>query len=185
MEILFAVLVLALLAIGLLNRKKEKKEWLKEERFEESGDWLDKRSGERGTYGSLDEEMEANRLYIAQKGKVSELAQSIQGLFFAQSTDFQSLSDDKIKQIHAFCKSEITVFFEQIEAWTSGKQPLTLSPEVPELALQPEIKKLILNFVFERFPKLLDLEIEQIKQVDQSAGHLAHRMLYEVAKMSV
>jgi hypothetical protein len=185
MEILFAVLVLALLIIGLLNRKKEKKEWLKEERFEESGDWLDKRSGERGTYGSLDEEMEANRAYIAKKGKVSELAQNIQGLLFAQSNDFQTLSDERIKQHLSFCKSEITVFFDQIEAWTSGKQSPTLSPEVPELALQPEIKKLVLDFVFERFPKLLDLEIEQIKQVDQSAGHLAHRIRYEVAKLGV
>ncbi len=185
MEILFAVLVLALLVFGLLNRKKEKKEWVKEERFEESGDWLDKRSGERGTYGSLDEEMEANRLYIAQKGKVSELAQNIQSLLFSQNNEFHNLSDDKIKRIHAFCKSEISVFFEQIEAWTSGKQSPTLSPEVPELALQPEIKKMILDFVFERFPKLLDLEIEQIKLVDQSAGHLAHRIRYEVAKLGV
>jgi len=183
MEIIFAIAVLALLAIGLLNRKKQKKEWVKEERFEESGDWLDKRSGERGTYGSLDEEMEANRLYIAKKSKVSELALSIQAAIFAQSVDFQKLNQDQIKSHLAFCKAEIAGLFELFDQWMNGKQVATPKQMPPESEFHAPLKKLVMDFSFERFPKLLDLEIEEIQKVDLSAAEMVSKILAEAARL--
>lgn len=183
MEIAFGLLVLALIILGLRNRKKEKKEWVKEERYEESGAWIDKRSGERGTYGSLDEEMEANRRYIAQKSKISELALALQSFCFAKRPDFQSLSDRQIKQHLAYCKSEISALFDlaenMIKDQAAGIAESDFSPNEPSVAL----KKQILNFAFERYPKLLDLEIELIQKFDLAAAHVASKILAEIDRL--
>lgn len=183
MEFLFAILVLALLVLGLRNRKKSKKEWVKEERYEESGAWIDKRSGERGTYGSLDEEMEANRLYIAKQGKISELALAAQAYCFEQIIDFQHFNDKQLKAHLAFCKSELNGLFETVEAFTKGaKIPIPERSVAPNESTQG-LKKVLLDFSFERFPKLLDLEIEQIQQFDQLTAQAAQRILAEIERI--
>lgn len=183
MTILFGVLVLALLVLGLQNRKKERKKWVKEERFEESGDWLDKRSGERGTYGSLDDEMEANRKYIAQQSKISELALAVQSVLFEQSADFQTLHETQIKQHLLFCKSEFLALFQNYDRFIAGEHPAISKVNLPEHALRPVLKKMILDFSFERFPKLLDLEIDRIQQIDQMADQVASKILSEPGKI--
>ncbi len=175
MEILFALLVLALVVLGLRNRKKQKKEWVKEERYEESGGWIDKRSGERGTYGALDEEMEANRHYIAKQSKISELALAVQGILFTQSRDFHRLSDQQVKSHLAFCKSEIGGLFEYIEQITNGRTVNIAETSFAPDVLRAALKKQVLDFSFERFPKLLDLEIEQIQKFDLAAEQVAER----------
>ena len=184
MEIAFALLVLALIILGLRNRKKEKKEWIKEERYDERGAWIDKRSGERGTYGSLDEEMEATRQYIARQSKVSELALAVQSFCFAQHDDFQNLSNEKKKKHLAFCKSEIAGLFEQGEELTNGRSVSLADTSFQPNALRSGLKKLVLDFSFDRFPKLLELEIEQIQQFDLAAEQMSNRVLAEIDRLS-
>ncbi len=183
MEIAFALIVLALIILGLRNRKKEKKTWIKEERYEESGDWIDKRSGERGTYGSLDDEMEANRQYIARQSKVSELAIAVQASCFAQQADYQNLTTDQLKRHLAFCKSELNGLLEQIEHLLKGRGLLIAESTLPPNELIRVLKKQVLDFSFERFPKLLDLEIEQIQRFDQAAEQVAGRIWGEIARL--
>ncbi len=183
MEIVFAVLVLLLIIAGLRNRKKEKKEWVKEERYEESGDWLDKRSGERGTYGSLDEEMEANRLHIGLQSKINALAQQIQNTCFTQHPDFHTRSNEQVKKHLAFCKAEIRGLFEQMDALIQSRPINIAEKDLVPNDLRVVLKKQVLEFSFESFPKLLDLEIEQIRQFDTAAEMLAQKILAEIDRM--
>jgi len=183
MEIVFVLIVLVLIILGLRNRKKEKKEWVKEERFEESGAWIDKRSGERGTYGSLDEEMEANRLFIAQKSKVNELMQAIQSFYFAQYPGFHSLSDAQIKGHLALAKSECSRLFEQINDLLEGGNISVASADSQPGELRSALKKAVLDFSWERFPKLLDLEIEKIRQFDLATEQVAQRLLEDLGRL--
>lgn len=183
MEILFGLLVLALLALGLYARKKERKTWVQEERYEESGDWMDKRRGERGTYGSLDEEMEANRRYIARAGKVSELARAMQAICFAQNRDFQNLSPIQIKEHLSFVKSEINAFFLCIDDLLAGKA-LAGSGEKPSHEDHGvALKKQLLDYSFEHFPTLLELEITQIQSLDRAAAQTAMRVVGKIKEL--
>ncbi len=84
MEILFGLVVLALIIMGLRHRKKQDRKWLKEERYDESGAWIDKRAGERGTYGSRDREMEQERHLIRRSGNIEGLIHTIQTHCFEQ-----------------------------------------------------------------------------------------------------
>ena len=180
MEIAFGLLVLVLIVLGLRNRKKEKKEWVKEERFDESGAWIDKRTGERGTFGSLDEEMEADRQYIARQSKISELALAIQTFCFAHHPDFPNLSDGQVKSHLAFCKSEVAGLVEQIENLTKGRGIAVAEGTFGVNDPWKTLKKQVLDFSFDRFPKLLDLEIEQIQKFDLATEHLAKKVLGEI-----
>lgn len=181
MTILFALLVLLLLTVGLLNRKKSKKEWIKEERYEESGNWLDKRSGERGTYGSLDKEMEANRLYISSQRKIKDTTQAVQKILFAQHHNYQNLSLEK-QQIHySYCKSEIGGLFDLIESLQHGKTLSGEAPLLPPDTLRTLLKKQILTDSFEAFPNLLDLEIEEIRKLDATVDQIAERILVKIS----
>ncbi|MBN8677827.1 MAG: hypothetical protein J0M29_06345 [Chitinophagales bacterium] len=173
MEILFGIVVLVLLVWGLANRKKAKKEWIQEERYEESGAWIDKRSGERGTYGSLDEEMEANRKYISQQGKVNELSRAIQ----AHLGEHQHGNSNDIQGQYEAIKSEIQTLFRHIEALKKGQDIPLRENEAPEDASIAPLKKQILDFAFQEFPELLDLEITQIKRLDAYCVQLCSRML--------
>jgi hypothetical protein len=182
MEIVFGLLILALILLGLRSRKKEKKEWVKEERFEESGAWIDKRSGERGTYGSLDDEMEANRHYIARKSRIAELSQAVQSFYFAQYPNFHTFSDEQIKGHLVLLKTEISGLFEQIENLSKDGTIQTGSSDFPANELRFALKKVLLHFSLERFPLLLDLEITKIKQYDQATEHAAQRLLEHLAR---
>lgn len=185
MEIAFGLIILVLIVVGLRNRKKAQKAWVKTERFEESGDWIDKRSGERGTYGTLDDEMEANRQYIAKQGKINELAQQIQQYCFKQIPDFHSLNNEQLKQHLSCCKSELTGLFGWVEnqspAHKAGSTPAQSSDASHRVAL----KKIILDFAFERFPSLLDLEIEQIQYFDGMADRVADKVLAEIDRLKL
>lgn len=183
MEIAFGLIVLVLIVVGLRNRKKAQKAWVKTERFEESGDWIDKRSGERGTYGSLDDEMEANRQYIAKQGKVNELAQQIQHYCFGQVPDFQALDTEQLKLHLSCCKSELTWLFEWVENSTSGHRTASAASKSSDAQHLAALKKIILDFAFERFPSLLDQEIEQIKIFDAHAGRVADNVLAEISRL--
>lgn len=177
MEILFGVTILVLLIWGLANRKKSKKEWIKEERYEESGHWIDKRSGERGTYGSLDEEMEANRQYISLQSKVSELALAIQSKLMDQIPEYQDLPSQALNQHFTLLKSELNAFFSQFKDVLKGNSARNMPDTAENHALVTHLKKQILDFSYLHFPALLALDIEVLKQLDLDCERMCRRML--------
>jgi len=182
MEILFGVIVLALLIFGLRARKKQDAAWLQEERHDESGAWMDKRSGERGTFGSLDDEMETERQKLSRQGKIAELTRLVRAYFFEQHPDFHSLRDAQIKEHIAFSKAKIATFGDTVESALNGSLP-----DFPEIATQDAhhvaLKKIILDFSFGNFPNLLDLEIDVIRKFDRAAEHLADALLREAERL--
>lgn len=184
MEIAFGLIVLALLALGLMRRKKETKVWKAEERYEESGQWIDKRPGERGAYGSLDDEMEANRLYIAQQGKIAELAELAQNFCFSNLEKYSELSDAALKKHREICKSGARVLLEYANR-------LQKEPENPIAETDPEnsghgstLRKQTLGYLYEHYPRLLELDLEKIRQLDHAAGVFSHRVLTSVLTIS-
>jgi hypothetical protein len=181
MEILFGLIVVVLLYWGLRNRKKEKKEWLGEERYDESGAWLDKRAGERGTYGSLDDEMEQARQSISRQGKASELAQRVRTYFFEQHPGFHDLSDAQIRQHITFSKSKTTEFVLFLEKTAKNGHLEDLAPRAaPPSPLQKEL----LSFAFDSFSALLDLPLEDLKKLDSAAQQLATTLSAEAERLS-
>ena len=104
MGIAFGIIVLILIILAVWNRRKADKAWVKEERYEDSGAWIDKRAGERGTYGSLDEEMERERLYVSRQNRINELARIIRDFAFEHVDGFHLRSDAEIKTYAAFAR---------------------------------------------------------------------------------
>lgn len=181
MEILFGIVILALLIWGLMNRKKDRREWIKEERYEESGAWLDKRSGERGTYGSLDEEMESNRKWISLQGKATELSRILQTTIAAQLDDYQKLGTDQKKRYADWLKSETSKLLGRLEELKAGKSSLH---DLPESSLHPlavPLNKQVLEYCYAQFPELLQLDIENLKRWDQTCQHWCHRILSKLS----
>jgi hypothetical protein len=159
-ETLFALAFLALLAAGLYHRKKMKEEWLKEERYYESGDWIDKRAGERGTFGSLDREREQERKAIARQTRIQELAQLLHEHPGAQT-----------KQAAASFKEKAVAITVLAEKWLAGEKPTPTSPSVAVDEQAQARKKQVLQYLFQQYPGLLDLDVEDIKLLDdQVAG---------------
>lgn len=177
MEILFGIVILALLIWGLMNRKKDRREWIKEERYEESGAWLDKRSGERGTFGSLDEEMESNRKWISLQGKATELARIMQTTIATQLPDYQKLDNDQQKRYADWLKSETPKLFGRLEELKAGKSTPTEHLESAMHPLAVALKKQVLDYCYTQFPELLQLDIEVLKGWDQTCQHWCHRIL--------
>jgi len=185
MEILFGLLVIGLLVLGIWNRKKSKRAWLEAERYDDSGVWIDKRSGERGTFGSLDEEMESNRKYIAKQARVSELARIVQNFCFEQVPNYQQLTPEKAKRFFAFCKSEADWLIGHVENLTRD-QPGNISKiDYQQSELRDNLKKHVLNYSFEHFPQLLEIEIEQVKKFDHCAEQLSERTLQEIERLLI
>jgi hypothetical protein len=162
---------------GLVNRKKRKTAWINEERFEESGSWIDKRSGERGTYGSLDDEMEANRQHISLQSKVSELAQSIQSEMSKQLPEFQTKTHDDLKRHFSLIKSELLDFFVQCQGLLKGKSVRQIPKNHALNPLATHLKKSVLNYSYQHFPELLQLDIKILKQLDDDCEIMCNRIL--------
>jgi hypothetical protein len=177
MEILFGIVILALLIWGLINRKQHRREWIKEERYEESGAWLDKRSGERGTYGSLDEEMESSRKWISMQGKANELAKNLQTTIAAQLPEYQSLEPDQQKRYFDWLKSEILNLFKRLEDLKTGKSSPNNTLESALHPLATPLKKQVLDYCYTQFPDLLRLDIEVLKDWDQTCQQWCDRIL--------
>lgn len=181
MEILFGIVILALLIWGLMNRKKERREWIKEERYEESGNWIDKRSGERGTYGSLDEEMESNRKWISIQGKANELARMLQSTISTQIIEYQEFDPEKQKQYVDWLKTETSKLFRHMEELKAGKYT---QPDHPASNLHPlavPLKKQVLDYCYAQFPEMLQLDIEVLKSWDQTCHHWCGKILSKLS----
>ena len=115
MGIAFGLFVLVILIVALLNRRKQNKAWVQEERHDESGAWVDKRAGERGTYGSLDAEMEQERRKLKRQGQVTELSRLIRDYAFEHYPGFHSLSDAQIKAYSTFVKNQVAQWLAVVE----------------------------------------------------------------------
>ena len=183
MGIIFGLAVLVLLFLGLWNRKKQDKKWVNEERYDESGAWIDKRAGERGTYGSLDLEMEKERHWISRLGKIEGMAYLIQTHCFEQYPGRFPLNDPNMKTWLAFTKTRATTFVAMIEKLVGGKIPEAPVPNVGDDENRRSLKKKILDYSYERFPKLLDIDLDVIKKFDLLAGQLSDAVIDEAERL--
>jgi hypothetical protein len=176
MEILFGLLILVLLAVALLNRRREKKTWLREERYDESGSWIDKRAGERGTYGSLDAEREAERHTLTRQGRINDLALDIRNFAFEHIPGFHERSTADIKAFTTEARDRANQLFSAIEALKTGQIPET-PDTAPDDPRTQALKKCILHFSYEHYPWLLDQDLEAIQQFDRYVAVIAQNLL--------
>jgi hypothetical protein len=153
--ILFGTAILLLLIVGLYRRKRQEKEWVKEERYEDSGTWIDKRAGERGTYGRLDHERELERSHLYRTGRIQELIRDIEREMDWIPGRHSRAIREKLDELVAL----VNLILE-------GKLPST----PPELTAQDtraqDLQKIILSTFFEIFPGLLNADIQHLKLLD-------------------
>ncbi|MCS7035284.1 MAG: hypothetical protein RMJ33_04485 [Saprospiraceae bacterium] len=174
--ILFGLLILVLVVIALWRRQQETDAWLRDERYDESGAWLDKRASERGTYGSLDAEKEAERFAFSRQGRIAELSIDIRNYCSEHLPAFQRQTDAVVLAFSQQVRREIERFFNLIEKTRQG-QALPTPSKTPDNTHTVALKKQILKAAFEQYPWLLDWEIPQLKHLDACALALAHDLV--------
>ncbi|MCB9305682.1 MAG: hypothetical protein H6565_03705 [Lewinellaceae bacterium] len=180
MEIAFGIAVVLILVIGLVNRRKQKRAWVQEERYDESGNWIDKRSGERGTYGSLDAEREQERASLSRQGKIAELADLIRAFAAANAIASHEGSDTQKREFNTATRRHAAEMIEMIESLLAGKEPASPVTTGQDGALASALKKQALDFSYARFPALLDLDLEQIRKYDALTGAWAAKVCSEL-----
>jgi hypothetical protein len=152
MQIIIAIGIIVLLILAFYYRRRDNNQWRKEERYEESGEWLDKRSGERGTFGSLDREQEAERKAIYHKGQIRLLENLLQEIPNVLKT----------KDLRQVAQS----ILDCAQGLLNGKK--TPAPDMVA-ALPPylaDFHKRVLAFIYAEKPAMLDLEVDQLKAFD-------------------
>jgi len=173
MEILFGLIVLALIIAGLRRRKKQDRKWLQEERYDESGAWIDKRGGERGTYGSRDREMEQERMRISRSGKIEGLVLLAQDHCLERYPALSPLEKGAERRWLALIRGKAAAFVAVIGQLLEGRTPGQPARPARNDAGRDALKKKILDYSYDRFPALLDLDLDMIKQFDGMAAQLA------------
>ena len=177
MGIAFGLFILVIFFVAFYNRRRQNKSWLKEERHEESGHWIDKRSGERGTYGSLDAIREAERHSLSRQSRIGDAVLDIRNYAFEHLPGFHERSDEQIRAFTTAARAQVSQLFDILDTWKSGR-----APEAPESAAAEDphsraLKKIMLDAAYTQFPWLLDLDIETIKQLDRLAGNMAEALV--------
>jgi len=185
MDILFGLLVLILIAAGLYFQRRQRKQWIAEERYEESGDWLDKRAGERGAYGSLDAEREQERKTLTAQGRVVEAGRLLRDYFFEHFPGFDALNDAQLKTFTGFAREQTAQVMAEAENLLKGRLPESHEPSAETDAHVQALKKIMLDFTYRHFPELLELDIEQIKQLDLVAEAGAKKLLKKVDELGL
>lgn len=178
--ILFGTLVLVLLIVGLVRRKKSDRAWVQEERFEESGDWIDKRAGERGSRGSLDAEMAHDRRQLVRQGRAVELAEVLRLYAAEHVADFASWSEDQVRNFRSYTRSQAGQMIAVIEQIHNGKAPAA-APSTGD-AGHDALKKQILDFAYRHYPTLLELDIETLRAFDGVVGNWAEEVVGEMGR---
>lgn len=181
MGIAFGLFILVILALALYNRRREHKTWVAEERREESGDWIDKRAGERGTYGSLDALHEAERHSLSRQGRINDLVLDIRNFMFEQVPGFHERSDGQLKAFNAYARERARELFAAMDALKAGQAPTPGTP-APSQAPRQALKKAILDFCYDAMPALLDLDLNLIRQFDTYVEGLAGALLDEAGR---
>jgi hypothetical protein len=176
MGIAFGIIILVLLLLALWNRRKSDKAWIKEERYDESGAWIDKRAGERGTYGALDAEMERERLYVSRINRINELARLIRDFAFEHLEGFHLRSDEEIKAYLAFAKRQaeqcVLVAEKNRRAPETTTAPAT--PEEPAAQLAKNIRA----FLLQAYPELLEQDLDALRALDAEIANIAAACLH-------
>ena len=178
--ILFGTLILALLIVGLVRRKKSDRAWVQEERYEESGNWIDKRPGERGSRGSLDAEMANDRQQLVRQGRAVELAELLRLYAAENDSGFASLSEEQVKKFRTYTRHQAGQMIAAIELIQNGQAP-AVAPAAGE-ARQDALKKQILDFAYRHYPALLELDIETLRAFDVVVGAWAEEVLGEMRR---
>lgn len=184
MGIAFGLFLIVVLIVALLNRRRQNKAWVQEERYDESGAWMDKRAGERGTYGSLDVEMEAERRDVKRQGQVNELARLIRDYAIEHYPGFHALSDDQIRGYTSFAKTQVAPFVAMAEQMLTGYKPNAGAQPPSEMPHAQAVKKLMLDFSYRHYPALLDLEIEAIRNFDRYAGGISNVLIEKIGEFT-
>ena len=180
MAALVGILILVLLIAGLVSRKRRSKAWLQEERYEESGNWIDKRSGERGTWGSLDQEMARERGQLVRQGRVVELADLIRQYAAEQVPGFARLPEEQVRAFRSRTRTEAAQMMTTIEQISQGKIPVPM-PAAGDFQ-HSALKKQLLDFAYRYYPALLDLDIDTIRQFDLLTGSWAETSIAGLEK---
>lgn len=173
MGIAFGLFVLVIFIVALYNRRKQDKAWVADERHEETGHWIDKRAGERGTFGSLDAIREAERSSLSRQGRIGDVVLDIRNYAFEHIPGFHERSDEQIRAFTAAARTQVSRLFDILDTWKNGR-----APEAPESAAADDphsraLKKIMLDAVYAQFPWVLDQDIATIQQFDRVAGHMA------------
>lgn len=177
MGILFGILILILITVALLNRRREKTSWLREERYDESGAWVDKRASERGTFGALDAEREAERFALTQQGRINDLALEMRSYAFEHIPGFHERGTAVIKSFTDHARTQAARLLATIEAIKIEKIPEIPQEQAPNSPHIQALKKQMLHFAYEQFPWLLDLDLETIQQLDHYVATIAQDLL--------
>ncbi len=172
--ILFGIIILVLLAAGISRRKRSAKAWVKEERYEESGNWIDKRPGERGSWGSLDAEMTRDRQHLVRQGRVVELAELLRKYALAHKPGFGELSEDQVRAFRTYTRTQAAQMIDNIEQIKNGQIPVSSPVEKAQNAV---LKKQILDFAYRQYPALLDLDIDTLRAFDSVVSGWADRTM--------
>lgn len=173
--ILFGILILVLLAVGLTRRKRSDRTWVKAERYEESGDWLDKRPGERGSWGSLDAEMTQDRRQLVRQGRIVELAELLRAYVLAGRTE------EEVRTFRTYTRTQAAQMIAGIEQVKAGQMP-SAAVASAGAAQQEALKKQILDFAYRHYPGLLDLDIDTLRAFDLAVGNWAAGVMTEGGK---
>lgn len=177
LEITFGIAIVLILIVGLMNRRKQNKAWLEQERREESGAWIDKRSGERGAFGSLDAEREAERFSLTRQGRVNDLALEIRNYAFEHIPGFSDLSDDQIRAFTVVAREQSGKIFIAAESVQRGQLPEFKGPYEASGDRVQALKTIILNRLYEQFPALLSQELDLIRQLDAYTAFAAKSLV--------
>lgn len=180
MGIAFALFILVVLGIGIFNRRRQNRTWVREERYDESGAWVDKRAGERGLFGSLDEERETERRLLARQGQGGELARRVREYCFEHYPDFHALSDAQIRVFLDFLKGKAGEYVVLLGDFAAGRIPAEPASQAAKNEHLPALKSKLLDFAYERYPALLDLDIDVLKLLDRHTEVLAAELIARI-----
>lgn len=172
-EIAFGLLILGLIALALYRRRKQDQTWRREERREESGDWLDKRAGERGAYGSLDAEREAERHALSRQSRIADAALAIRNYAFDHVAGFHERGDAALRAFTAAARAQVSALFEIADTMKSGQLPAPPDTAPTDDQHVRAVKKIMLDAAYAQFPWLLDQEIAALRALDGVAEKLA------------
>lgn len=178
--ILFGLLILVLLAVGLTRRKKSNRAWVKEERYEETGHWVDKRPGERGTWGSLDAEMTRDRQQLVRQGRTVELAELLRAYASAHAPGFAELPEDQVRAFRSYTRTQAGQMIATIEQIRDGQAPAAVTSVAD--AQNTALKKQILDFAYRQYPALLELDIDALRGFDLVVGEWAEGVMGKLAE---
>lgn len=112
-EIVFSVAIIGLLFLAVKNRKKEKKEWIKEERDEERGKYWD--NSEQDWSSKKEQERFQERREIYQDASVKLLKKQIMTFVYDENPDLVDLDTKGFNQLDAIIAQNAQNILREVE----------------------------------------------------------------------